>query len=128
MNEIERRRRSNIPEGAEVVRLSVETGIERGKVVLEIRPAAEDAANAETLARWVEASLGYVASIAGYRPGEVTHVRLWREGRMVEVALEELLAARGGGTEGDTDGPVKVASERVRAETSRELGWSGGWD
>lgn len=117
MSEIERRRRSGIPESAEVVRISLSTGgtgVERGKVVLEIRPAAEDARNAETLARWIETSLGYVAQIAGYGAHEVTHVRLWREGRMVEVALEDLLAATGDGDSGGWDETVHVSSERVR--------------
>jgi hypothetical protein len=120
MNEIERRRRSGIPESAEVVRISIptgETGVESRKVVLEIRPAAEDARDAETLARWIETSLGYVAEVAGYGAGEVTHVRLWRDGAMVEVALEDLLAADRGGNEGD--GVVHVPSERVCALEER---------
>jgi hypothetical protein len=111
MNEIERRRKSGIPESAEVVRISAGTGLDRAKVVLEVRPTAEDARDAETLARWIETSLGYVAEVAGYGAGEVTHVRLWRDGAMVEVALEDLLAARGGGNEGDET--VRVSSERV---------------
>jgi hypothetical protein len=127
MDELERRRKSNIPESAEVVRLSISTdggnGVERRKVVLEVRPAAEDARDPEALADWVRRSLGYVAEVAGYGAGEVTHVRLWREGRMVEVALAELLSGLG---DGDSGGRVRVRSERV--EPGRELGWSGGWD
>lgn len=85
--------------------------LEEGKVVLEVRPIAEDSRSLDALAAWVRGNLGYVARVAGYGAQEVTHVRLWRDGRVVEVALGELLMATG---DGDSGGRVvRVDSERV---------------
>lgn len=102
--------------------------MERARTVLEVRPSREHTGSAEAMGEWiVGGGLGDACAVVGIPEAQVTHVRLWRDGRSVELSVSELREATGeaGGPDGGDDG-VRVRSERV--DEVRELGWSGGWD
>lgn len=98
---------------------NISLDLEPRRVVLEVRPAAEHAISREALGEWVRMYLGTAAEIAGFRPGEVTHIRLRRaEGgtmRVVEFSVAELMEAMAS----EDSQAVKVDSER--AERLREI-------